>query len=388
MKNLKVTENLLKLKKQVVAGALAGVMLVSGATEVKASAKNIDPEQAYSIMMEQNPQLAKSILSIIGLVKTVSLGNQDEYVEVKNIDKKCASLKKTMNTMGLSASDETVQNVVRILHSDFVAHDGYKEILDVDYERAMSLLASIGSYNNVVYGAKFNGYISGIEQSCYIPTDVFPEEHKEYLDKFTKLSDKYAASLNKIEMGESTLTEAEEQAIVESIQKELDKYNIEDINEYVAKFEELYNKAWEETYNKKYQTTGASFEKSSKGAYKSFWKEFYALIKDKEYLKLTPSEKIIIFTNINGAVTSGVNMNEKYLNKFMDFQSGIEQSINDGRTALVRLNRENNKRISQKEAIAKIVKENEEKSKMEVDNLGNLMKEYEGIYESGKAFLR
>lgn len=81
-------------------------------------------------------------------------------------------------------------------------------------------------------------------------------------------------------------------------------------------------------------------------------------------------------------------MNEKYLNKFMDFQSGIEQSINDGRTALVRLNRENNKRISQKEAIAKIVKENEEKSKMEVDNLGNLMKEYEGIYESGKAFLR
>ena len=55
------------------------------------------------------------LLSIIGLVKTVSLGNQDEYVEVKNIDKKCASLKKTMSTMGLSASDETVQNVVRIL---------------------------------------------------------------------------------------------------------------------------------------------------------------------------------------------------------------------------------------------------------------------------------
>ena len=113
------------------------------------------------------------------------------------------------------------------------------------------------------------------------------------------------------------------------------------------------------------------------------YKEVIKLVNSKEYEKLTPTEKLVAFTNISGALISG--MQEKHIDKFEEFQKGIESSVDEAREDLIVANRMN---ISQKEALDKIVENNKPQVKQEREDLQDLLERIKELKEEGKVLIK
>ena len=117
--------------------------------------------------------------------------------------------------------------------------------------------------------------------------------------------------------------------------------------------------------------------------HKEFNEDVMALINTDDYLELTAGEKMILFTTISGAMTSG--MNEKYVEKYEEFEKGINASLNELREILMVANRKNK---NQQEVIEEVIRENKTVSKQEREDLQQLLNKVDQLEEDGKKLTR
>ena len=368
-------------------------------------------------------------------------------IQIEDLNGKVALFKGScLKNAGLTVpNEEMIRNAIRVMHSDFIQHDGLNEITVQKYNRSyLSLLTSYGSVNNVNLGALYIGAVDKVENGVYIPIEICPKENQRLISEFTQLSENYRLALNSIgSVGMLEMTSIEEEQVRTSVNQELEKLDITDMNERKSKYIELYSIKWQEMYQAKYNEmfnqgligslgmieitpleenqiqnlvmqeldntnieNPNEWENKFGQIYTSIWTDMYEvkqsittdtrntlakaeyrkfyngvidLVNSKDYEKLTQPEKLIIFTNISGALVSG--MTEKQKNEYMVFHRGIESSIDDTIATLVAAKRNN---INQKDALDKIIENNQASVNGEREDLKALAKILEDMYESGK----
>ncbi len=306
-----------------------------------------------------------------------------EPIKIEDFKDKKEQLKYDLEYAGITANDELIENAVREIHSDYIEHDGLGEITASKNAQVNSLLSSIGSVNCATFSAGYMGYIPRIEDGFYISSEVMPESCREFQEKLIQISEDYRYELNQTPIMIEDLTSEEYQQISDETMIELDKLNIQNDNEYQEKYAEIYNKKFTEIYNSKLEKKQKTHEENARKAYEKMYKEVMKLVNSKEYEKLTPTEKLVAFTNISGALISG--MQEKHIDKFEEFQKGIESSVDEAREDLIVANRMN---ISQKEALDKIVENNKPQVQQEREDLQWIATDLEDLYESGKLLIK
>ena len=365
-----------------------------------------------------------------------------EPIKIEDFNEKCELLRydiEYLNDLGyISApiSDELIENAVREIHSDCIEHDGLEEITASKNAQVNSLLSSIGSVNCATFSAGYMGYIPRIEDGFYISSEVMPESCREFQEKLIQVSENYRYELNQTPVMIEDLTSAEAQQIEREVEDELAKefggeynndnnteYNqrvsqlyeekiskvtgsltpeieqqiLKEIEEqltsefgyeidekrYNERYNQLYNEKKEEIISKKTNEKTKIHEENARKAYEKMYKEVIKLVNSKEYEKLTPTEKLVAFTNISGALISG--MQEKHIDKFEEFQKGIESSVDEAREDLIVANRMN---ISQKEALDKIVENNKPQVKQEREDLQDLLERIKELKEEGKVLIK
>ena len=306
-----------------------------------------------------------------------------EPIKIEDFKDKKEQLKYDLEYAGITANDELIENAVREIHSDYIEHDGLGEITASKNAQVNSLLSSIGSVNCATFSAGYMGYIPRIEDGFYISSEVMPESCREFQEKLIQISEDYRYELNQTPIMIEDLTSEEYQQISDETMIELDKLNIQNDNEYQEKYAEIYNKKFTEIYNSKLEKKQKTHEENARKAYEKMYKEVMKLVNSKEYEKLTPTEKLVAFTNISGALISG--MQEKHIDKFEEFQKAIESSVDEAREDLIVANRMN---ISQKEALDKIVENNKPQVQQEREDLQWIATDLEDLYESGKLLIK
>ena len=306
-----------------------------------------------------------------------------EPIKIEDFKDKKEQLKYDLEYAGITANDELIENAVREIHSDYIEHDGLGEITASKNAQVNSLLSSIGSVNCATFSAGYMGYIPRIEDGFYISSEVMPESCREFQEKLIQVSENYRYELNQTPIMIEDLTSEEYQQISDETMIELDKLNIQNDNEYQEKYAEIYNKKFTEIYNSKLEKKQKTHEENARKAYEKMYKEVMKLVNSKEYEKLTPTEKLVAFTNISGALISG--MQEKHIDKFEEFQKAIESSVDEAREDLIVANRMN---ISQKEALDKIVENNKPQVQQEREDLQWIATDLEDLYESGKLLIK
>ncbi len=365
-----------------------------------------------------------------------------EPIKIKDFNEKCELLRydiEYLNDLGyISApiSDELIENAVREIHSDCIEHDGLEEITASKNAQVNSLLSSIGSVNCATFSAGYMGYIPRIEDGFYISSEVMPESCREFQEKLIQVSENYRYELNQTPVMIEDLTSAEAQQIEREVEDELAKefggeYNNDNNTEYNQRVSQLYEEKiskvtgsltpeieqqilneieyqltleympeidkekYSERYNQLYDEKKEAIlskktnekqkihEENARKAYEKMYKEVMKLVNSKEYEKLTPTEKLVAFTNISGALISG--MQEKHIDKFEEFQKGIESSVDEAREDLIVANRMN---ISQKEALDKIVENNKPQVKQEREDLQDLLERIKELKEEGKVLIK
>ena len=365
-----------------------------------------------------------------------------EPIKIKDFNEKCELLRydiEYLNDLGyISApiSDELIENAVREIHSDCIEHDGLEEITASKNAQVNSLLSSIGSVNCATFSAGYMGYIPRIEDGFYISSEVMPESCREFQEKLIQVSENYRYELNQTPVMIEDLTSAEAQQIEREVEDELAKefggeYNNDNNTEYNQRVSQLYEEKiskvtgsltpeieqqilneieyqltleympeidkekYSERYNQLYDEKKEAIlskktnekqkihEENARKAYEKMYKEVMKLVNSKEYEKLTPTEKLVAFTNISGALISG--MQEKHIDKFEEFQKAIESSVDEAREDLIVANRMN---ISQKEALDKIVENNKPQVKQEREDLQDLLERIKELKEEGKVLIK
>lgn len=305
-----------------------------------------------------------------------------EPIQINNLKQKEAILKEAVEKVGIVASEELIENTVRVLHSDFIEHDGLGEITGTKYEQVLSLLSSMGSVNEVTYTAGYMGYIPEITEGIYIPAEVFPETSQKMQEATIKISEAYRLGINKVPTALAVeITGEEEQKLTNEVMSELDKLNIADDNEYSQKFGEIYAQKYEKLYNDKMEKGQEGHDKEVEKEYQELYTTVIELVNSKEYENLTPSEKLGMFTNISGAMLSG--MQEKHISKYQGLQEGIGLSADEARAELVSQNR-----INQQQVLNSIVTNNKEVVRQEREDLKTIVDSLNNLYEEGKLLVR
>lgn len=301
-----------------------------------------------------------------------------EPIQINNLREKEAILKEAVEKAGIVASEELIENTVRVLHSDFIEHDGLGEITGTKYEQVLSLLSSMGSVNEVTYTAGYMGYVPEITEGIYIPAEVFPETSQKMQEATIKISEAYRLGLNKVPTAVE-ITEEEEQKLINEVISELE--NISDDNGHTQKFEEIYEQKYEKLYNDKMEKGQEGHDKEVEKEYQELYTTVIELVNSKEYENLTPSEKLGMFTNISGAMLSG--MQEKHISKYQGLQEGIGLSADEARAELVSQNR-----INQQQVLNSIVINNKEVVRQEREDLKTIVDSLNNLYEEGKLLVR
>ena len=303
-----------------------------------------------------------------------------EPIQINNLRQKEAILKEAVEKVGIVASEELIENTVRVLHSDFIEHDGLGEITGTKYEQVLSLLSSMGSVNEVTYNAGYMGYIPEITEGIYIPAEVFPETSQKMQEATIKISEAYRLGINKAPTAFAVeITSEEEQKLTNEVISELE--NIEDDNEHTQKFEEIYAQKYEKLYNDKMEKGQEGHDKEVEKEYQELYTTVIELVNSKEYENLTPSEKLGMFTNISGAMLSG--MQERHISKYQGLQEGIGLSADEARAELVSQNR-----INQQQVLNSIVTNNKEVVRQEREDLKTIVDSLNNLYEEGKLLVR
>lgn len=305
-------------------------------------------------------------------------------IQVEDLNGKVALFKEELKTAGLIANDDMIKNAIRVINSDVIEHDGLNEITAQRYESSLSLLSSYGSANSLTLSSAYLGDLDKVEKGFYIPLEICPKENQKIIDAFTKLAESYRLALNSIgAIGVVELTPEEEGQIGASVLQDLDKLNIADNKEWDKKYTELYTAKWQEKSEVKQNEMATQRNAKVQAEYNEFFDGVIVLVNSKEYENLTPAEKVVIFTNISGALVSGMTEDQK--NEYMSFHNGIVLAMDEARAVLVIASRNN---TNQKDALNEIITNNQPKIDQERKDLLGIAAKLESMYSSNKEYSR